>query len=378
MPDLFDIQPAVDAILSSQALTSAADLPADHSRFDAGDTDALFTKNIPKGVTLVGQRSILIQGTLNGAVGNTSKIDVGGDAVITGDVRHAHISCRHLHIGGRLDHSRITAAGDITIDSDLAHSHLIVGSYEAHQRHIEGLRSGLIRQRENHAASDRKVGQEEKRLDRSCKATLVPLDFNISRIITQVDNRIEVDLTTFYNSLNDQPEEKLRRGLNEFFAKGIIGYLAKANRKYIVDNPAREKVFLQLLKNLRGLVMDVFARDRLAAAINRDREEMDRLLTELRQRNSRVHVRGAILPDTEMEFVLPRVQRLENDDINFVHQHAVLNVQQGSQSGHLKLAVTDAEGEPSSEEIKSAEFHGQSFHVDQGRIARNPAPTTAS
>jgi hypothetical protein len=378
MPDLFDIQPAVDAILSSQVLTNAADLPADHSRFDAGNTDALFTEDIPGGVTLVGQRSILIQGTLNGTVGNTSKIDVGGDAVITGDVRHAHISCRHLHVGGRLDHSQVKAAGDIIIGSDLAHSHLTVGSYEMHQRRIEGLHLGLIRRQEERAANDRKINQGEKRLDRSCKVTHIPLDFNISRIITQESNRVVVNLSTFYASFENQTEEKLRRALNEFFAKGIIGYLAKANRKYIIDNPAREKVFLQLLKNLRVLVIDVFTRDRLTVAIERDQEEMDLLLVELRKRNSRLHIRGAILPKTEMEFVLPRVQRLENGEINFVHQHAVLNVQQSSQLGQLKLATTDAEGEPSSEEIKSAEFHGQSFHVDQGRIARDSIPTTAS
>jgi len=374
MPDLFDIQPAVDAILNSDALTNAAELPSGHSRLDVGDTDALFDKNVPGGVTLVGQRSILIQGDLHSTAANTSKIDVGGDAVITGDVRHVHISCRHLHIGGRLDHARISAVGNITIGADLGHSHLTVGSYTTHQRLIEGLHFGLIRQQEKRAASDRRINQEEKRLDRSCKVTHIPLDFGISRIITQENNRIAVNLSTFYASFEEQAEEKLRRALNEFFAKGIIGYLAKANRKYIIDNPAREKVFLQLLKSLRGLVMDVFARDRLAVAIEQDQKEMDRLLTELRERNSRVHVRGAIFPGTEMEFVLPRVQRLENDEINFVHQHALLQVQQASKPGQLKLTATDAAGEPSSEEIKVAEFCCQSFRVDQGNIARNPAP----
>ncbi|MBT4503632.1 MAG: hypothetical protein HOC74_38225 [Gemmatimonadetes bacterium] len=377
MSDLFDIQPAVDTILNSNVLANA-ELPPGHSSFDAGDTDALFAKNVPGGMTLVGQRSILIQGTLNGAVGNTSKIAVEGDAIITGDVRHAHISCRHLHIGGRLDHSLISAVGDITIGAELAHTHLTVGSYETRRHRIEGLRAELIRQQDKRTASDRRISQEEKRLDRSCKVTHIPLDFNISRIITQANNRVVVNLATFYGSLNEQSEEKLRRGLNEFFAKGIIGYLAKANRKYIIDNPAREKVFLQLLKNLRALVMEVFARDRLIAIIDRDREEMDRLLTELREQNSRIHVRGAILPDTEMEFVLPRILHLENGEINFVHQHALLNVQAGSKSGRLKLAATDSAGEPSSTEIKTVEFCRQSFHVDQGEVARNPAPMGAS
>ena len=66
---------------------------------------------------------------------------------------------------------------------------------------------------------------------------------------------MRINLTVFYSSLGEQSESQRKTALVQFFAKGVVGYLARANRKYISDNPAREKVFLQLLKHLRELFL---------------------------------------------------------------------------------------------------------------------------
>ena len=96
----------------------------------------------------------------------------------------------------------------------------------------------------------RLVSQEEKRLDRACKTTMVPLNFNAGRIVRQEADRISIDLRSFYQSLGKLPEAKLTAALDEFLAKGIIGLLARANQRYLCENPTRQKVFLQLLRQL--------------------------------------------------------------------------------------------------------------------------------
>ncbi len=65
MSDLFDIQPAADAILNGENLIKAEGLPPERSRFEAGDSDGLFAADVPAGITLAGKRSILVQGSLN-------------------------------------------------------------------------------------------------------------------------------------------------------------------------------------------------------------------------------------------------------------------------------------------------------------------------
>ena len=70
----------------------------------------------------------------------------------------------------------------------------------------------------------------------------------------------------FYESLGEDPTARQEQALMEFFSRGVVGTLSRANRKYLANNLAREKVFLQLLKSLRELFGLVFERD-VGAAI---------------------------------------------------------------------------------------------------------------
>lgn len=372
MSDLFDIQPAVDAILNAGDLVKAQGLPPDKNRFDAGESAGVFAGDVPGSLILTGKHSLLVQGSLQGSSGNICRIEVTGDAVITGDVRYARISCRRLHIAGAMHHSQVNATGEVFIGSDLIGTRLLIGDYQTHKQQVEKLRQDISRLEEERSGFDWKIAQDEKKLDRSCKVTRVPLDFKISRLIFQEHNRIRIDLNSIYQSLGDQPGPKLKQAMNEFFAKGIIGYLAKANRKYITDNPAREKVFLQLLKHLRELFMEVFERDQTIATINQSQAEIDGMVKELRQQDLGLHVQGAVLPESEVEFARPRVQRLENSDINFLHQSATLKVQPGSQSGILRLERVDIGGKSLAEDVAVAQLQGVSLRVDADQVVWEP------
>jgi hypothetical protein len=372
MSDLFDIQPAADAILNGGDLVKAQGLPPDRNRFDAGESDGFFQGNVPGGLTLTGKHSLLVQGSIEGASSNICHVDVAGDAIVTGDVRYSRINCRHLRVAGDVHHAQVNATGEVFVGSDLVGTRLLIGDYQTHKQRVERLRHDITRLQEERISLDRRIVQDEKRLDRSCKITRIPLDFQVSRLIFQEESRIRVDLNSIYKSLGDPSDTKLKQAVNEFFAKGVIGYLAKTNRKYIVNNPAREKVFLQLLKHLRELVMEVFERDQAIAAIDQFQTEIDGTVRELRHQDLGLHIRGAILPESEVEFARPRVQRLENSDIDFQHQSVTLKVQPGPQPDTLRLERVDFQGESLAEDIGIDDLQGVSLRVDRDQIIWEP------
>lgn len=374
MSDLFDIQPAADAILNGENLIKTEGLPPDRSRFDAGDSDGLFVGDVPADITLAGKRSILVQGSLNGAAGNLCRISVDGDLVITGDVNYAQISCRNLHTGGAVHNAQIVITGsDINVGGDLAQTRLQIGEYEVRRRRIEQLKNESNRIREQREVADRSINQEEKRLDRSCKATRTSLNFNVSKLISHEDNRVRVHLSAFFRSLGAQPDDKLKVALVEFFAKGIVGVLTKNNSKYIGNNPARKKVFLQLLKALRDLVLLTFERDLLIATIDKGEAEINQLITELSQQEGAVRIQGGILPGTVVEFALPKVRRLDDGEVQCLHQSASLKVQPGSQSEELHLELIGADGETSVQDLSAAQLQKTALRTSEGQVTWAPA-----
>ena len=83
----------------------------------------------------------------------------------------------------------------------------------------------------------------------------------MGKVIRHRNGRLWVELTMFYESLGEDPTARQEQALMEFFSRGVVGTLSRANRKYLANNLAREKVFLQLLKSLRELFGLVFERD---------------------------------------------------------------------------------------------------------------------
>ena len=371
----FDLQPAIAAIAGADNLIEIAGLPPDRSLFDAGDSNGLFDGDVPCGVTIKGEGSLLVQGSVVGVDGNLCRIEMKDSVVITGNVHHAQISSRNIYIGGEARHTFLAASGDIKIGADLKFSRLVVRDYEVYKNKIEELRHKLSQTAEERLTFDRQVHQEERRMDKACHATHIPLNFNVGRIIRHQNDRVQIDLSSFYESIVKQPVDKLELALLEFFAKGIIGVLARSNRKYIVDNPAREKVFLQLLKNLRELFLATAKRDRLVQQITLDEEEIDRLVENLHQPESVLYIQGALLPEIEVEFPLPRVNRQETGEISFVHQGASLRVREGPDADHRELLLHDIGGERSTRQLNNSDLQNLSLHLREGQVVWRPLST---
>ena len=178
---MFDIQSAIDAILESDGLVETQGLPPNKSRFDVEDNNGLFDGDGPKGVTLTGHRALLVQGSLLGASGNACRIQVEGDVIITGNVRHAQIQGGNIYIAGTIQHTRLISTKQIKIGADLVHSQLTLGDNKASQRQIEELQHAIGRALEERESLDRQRSQDEKRMHRSSRTTSTPLNFNIGQ-----------------------------------------------------------------------------------------------------------------------------------------------------------------------------------------------------
>lgn len=367
MSDPFDIEPATTAIEAAAGLVEANGLPAKQNAFDPGDNNGRFVGDLPGGATISGQGSVVVQGSIAGSKDNPCRIRIEGDLVVTGRVQYAQIRCRNLSIGDDLIHAKVKTSGDTVVGGQIAATELILGEYEDRKLRIESLRNEIARGLDERESFDHQINQEERRVDRSCKATRIPLNFNVSRLISQENGRVRIDLSSFYSSLGDMPEAKLQAALIEFFAKGIVGVLARANRKYIGSNTSREKVFLQLLKTMRELFVLVSERDLVILRLKKTEKQVEDLVDKLREQACKLHVQQGVGAQTQIEFHQPRVRREVNGDIDFVHRAASVKFDEGN-SGELRLALCNIENENTTAAVSTADLLATTLCVQDGQI----------
>ena len=367
MPDLFDIGPAVEAIETFEGLVEAQGLPANKNVFETGEANGRFVGDLPGGSTISSQGSVVVQGSINGTKGNPCRVRVEGDLVVTGKVQYAQIRCRNLSVGADLTHAKAKISGAALICGQFTETELVLGEYEDRKLRIENLRNEIVRGLDERESYDRRISQEERRVDRSCKATRIPLNFNVSRLISQENGRVRIDLSSFYTSLGELPEAKLKAALIEFFAKGIVGVLARANRKYIDGNPSREKVFLQLLKTLRELFVLVSERDIVVLRLEKAEKEVETIIEALRSPTNNAHLQQGVGTQSTIDFHQPRVRRDEEGEITFVHQTATMKAEQGS-PGELRLDLCSLEGENKSEDVPTSDLQATTFCLREGQV----------
>lgn len=370
MSVLFDIEAAEKAILEEGEIAECKELLAARNTFEAGEHHGVLQSNMPSGATISGEQSMVVQGSLNGVEGNPCRVQVKGDLVVKGSIYYAQIRCRKLYVDGDIQHSRIIAVEDLYIDGDLINSQLSTGDYSDKKRFIDDCHRDYARSQEERESLERQIRQEEKRVDRSCKATRVPLDFNVSRIMTHENNQVRINLSSFYSSLGDQPEAKRKSALMEFFAKGVVGYLARANRKYIDGNPAREKVFLQLLKHLRELFVIVAERDFIVRRQQLDQEKIDQIVEELREQKCSIYVQGSIAPESSFRFALPRVRKLAEGEFEFIDSAATVKVLAGDEN-NLQLELSDSESNKENRTVAAEELEELHFQTTLGKVVWN-------
>lgn len=370
MTEPFAVEPLAQTILAAAnlAVIEGMNPRQAHHFFDAEDRDALVRGGMAGAIRLRGKRSLLIQGEVAGTPVTPCRIEAGGDVLIMGGAHHAHISARNIYIGGRVQDCHLSAAYNLQCGGDLQGGQAEVGAYQLGQARIEGLKARIDRARDERERLDRLVSQEEKRLDRACKTTMVPLNFNAGRIVRQEADRISIDLRNFYQSLGKLPETALTAALDEFLAKGIIGLLARANQRYLSETPTRQKVFLQLLRQLRELFLLVTRRDRMLHLLEELAEEIDQLVAQICDPQYRIWVRGQVHAGSALHFVLPRAQDQGDRRFTFSHTTALLQVNPGEAPGQLDLDLDCAGLSHLRQSITQEELCQVGFYSLQGQI----------
>jgi len=282
-------------------------------------------------------------------------------------VRDTKISAANIYVGGVVTGSELSAAGEVRIGSDVTGGRITVGDYELERKNLETCRMLVEHSREQAESLARRAGQDGKRMDKSCRALRIPLDFSVGRIVQHSEGRVSVDLSSLYPSF-DKKEVDLSVALAEFFAKGIVGVIARTNRKYLIDYPAREKVFMQLLRSLRDLFNAVLERDEMQKRLSAAETELENLRAALSDRESSIAVGGRLAPQTEIEFILPWLNDTQDGGFDFAHKTAQLSVRPGPLAGQCEMAVQQANGERSSVTTELDELEGLVVSIDDGKV----------
>ena len=340
MPPRVDFQAAADSILNSGAVLVTD--PEALSQIDpVPDRDILVDGDLHQGTAFQSRQSLVVNGSIYGIENNGCRIEAHRNLLIAGDACHAHLEGQNIHIGGGSKESELRAQERISLGKDMVATKLTVGNGGFLQRRCEDLRRRLERHESSKLRCDRQRKQDEKILDRTCQLTSLPLDLNLGNLIHHGDGRVQIDLESVYRSLGDASEQYLRAALNEFFAKGIMGALARTNRKYIVNNPTRARVFTQFLGKLRDLYNLVAQCDRLDRSLARERSELESLIADLPGEPGSVLVGGSIVAPATIDFQIADVR---SRDSKVQARTARLHIESLATEDDILLDISDISG----------------------------------
>ncbi len=368
----FDIQSAAQEILSAGRIVETETLTVDSGPLDAGDSNALVSGDVTAGAVVRGRQSLLVEGSLVGEADRPCRIEVEGDVVVIGEVRHARITGRGIWIGTKARHCRLTAQQDIEIGGDLFDARIVAGELDLGKRKIEERKQNLAKAQREREFIEQQLRIEERRVDKLLKVTRVVLDFSIGQIVQRKRNRVKVDLRPFYKVVGEKTEEEIDRALLEFFAKAVVGLLTKANRGYIGGSPNRQKVFRSVVRSLHDLFFLTRKSDRQSNQIAPGEAELNALIDALSNQTSAVYVRGAVLPDIDLQFVLPDVEWLEEGEVSIGMQTARLTLRPGADADQREVIRLDTSGEDTVLSPNPEELQGISIRVHEGRVVWEP------
>lgn len=160
----------------------------------------------------------------------------------------------------------------------------------------------------------------------------------------------------------------------EFFCKGIVGILARANRKYIKGNSIREKVFLQLLKTLRELFVLVAEYDMVILDLEKIKNDIASEMEELRTRPSNLHLQDGLSTETQIVFPQPRIHTPSDGTTDFVDQSASVKFCQSNSDG-IRLELTNVDNEKTVEDMPIDQLHTITFSARAGHVVWEPIDT---
>jgi len=187
--------------------------------------------------------------------------------------------------------------------------------------------------------------------------------------IIQWDNdQVEIHLQPFHQTVGEKSAEEEDRAFLEFFTRGIVGLLSRLNRAQLISSPTHQRAFMGVIKNLRDLFSQTLQRDRQVKRIEENEAELKRWIQRLRTQRHAVSVKGAVVPNVELQFVLPEGELVNEEELSIRTQTTKLVLQPGSTTDAYQTTLTDIKGEESIVHPSAEELQGISLHVQEGQV----------
>ena len=377
MSELFDFEPVVTAIAQrDDLLTLAAPLSIDRIEDKCLLVEGDLDHDRWSRLLLRADNAIVVRGSItssedarNASEDACSQLESAGDTVVTGSACGFRIKAATVRVAGRIENCNLVATGDVVIGDELLESQVVTGDYQTHRQTLESLSRARERLLKEQNPLQRQLIRNEKRMDKAC--TVTPLDFAVGKIVSQVGDRMRIDLTSFYKSVTDRPNTDIERSLQEFFTKGIVGFIARANQTYLSNNPARKNIFVQLIKELRALFLLEHQVQMNTNQLSDIQQTMGQLLSKFNSQDTCVHLRGALGPNTELRFLRPSAVHDGDFQLQFEEGAASLATM-AKETDDLTVVTTGASGESESRTVSSSELANITVRVQGGEVTWTP------
>ncbi len=371
-----DIQAEVRDILRTGRVLEVDAVGPDEGVLDGGEAAVLVKGDLTAGAILRGAGSLVVEGSVMGGSNRTCQIDMGGEVVILGSVRQADIRAQRIRIGKWASKCLFTTEVELEVDGDLVDARIVSGEMGRKVEEIQRLRHKLTQAGKEQGFIEQQVKLDQKRMDKLFQATRVSFDFNIGQIIKRSSNRLEVDLHPFYKVVGEKSEEEIDRALLEFFARAVVGLMTRVNRNFIMGGSNNRKIFTTVVRKLHDLTFLTRKLDKQMGKIRRDEAELKRMVEALSGRRSTVSVRGAVLSDAELRFVLPEVTYGDDGEISIAHRTTELILRKGAGADQREVVRIDAGGEDVVEVFSPGELEDIQFQVEDETIVWEKRETT--
>ena len=363
-----EIEARADSILDSQSLRVVGTLTDVESVLDMGETNLLVRGDVLGEVALICRGNVVVDGSILGGAGQTVTIEAGGDVVVKGEVCHVRIAAREIYIAGESTHCQLRAWRNIGIGAGLARAQVIVGDSTLIECELTRLDVDIANIRGEREKPRRQLVMREKALGRTCQSTRIGLGFDLNGIVKHQENEVQVCLEPFYRLVGDLDEEKIEAALEEFFRKGVMGFLLRVNREYIAGNTVREKIFIQLMRDLSALFFLQWKTDRQSRRIEACEQERTTLLEELEQGKNSIAIGGEVGPDVEFRFIISRVERISTEEYAIDQLEAIMRVV-ATGIGQYVITHEDSKGEQTNLHMNASDLRDVVLSVHEGQTS---------
>lgn len=250
---------------------------------------------------------------------------------------------------------------------------IVAGDFDADRLKISALKRKILRVRKDKEFKERQFQIDQRRVPKQISRTRFILDFSIGQvvkhwIVRETQKQIEIDLQPFYKVVGDRSEKEIDRALMEFFTTGVVGTLVRANQHLIEINPNRKKVFMGTVRKLHDLLFLGRELDKLADEIAKTEAERNRLIDNLSNQTSAVYVQGVILPNIDLQFVLPDVAWSDEGEAAIGMQTPKLVLQRGADPYKWEVQLVDINDRASVRSINPEDLEGVAFRVNEGWV----------